>query len=105
MGGKPSQRWGRCSLRASRFVLLRRGGARFRALERRSKLEISAPSIFYGAENLRGYWEDRFLGQSRVMINGEYRLKLFDFNFNDIWRVRIDGVAFGDMGRVFGHIF
>ena len=35
------------------------------------------------------------------MINGEYRLKLFDFNFLDIWRVRIDGVAFGDMGRVF----
>jgi outer membrane protein assembly factor BamA len=54
-----------------------------------------------GAENLRGYWEDRFLGESRVMINGEYRLKVFDFNFYDIWRVRIDGVAFGDMGRVF----
>ena len=35
------------------------------------------------------------------MINGEYRLKLLDFDFYDIWRVRIDGVAFGDMGRVF----
>jgi outer membrane protein assembly factor BamA len=54
-----------------------------------------------GAKDLRGYWEDRFLGDSRLMINGEYRLKLLDFDFYDIWRVRIDGVAFGDMGRVF----
>jgi hypothetical protein len=35
------------------------------------------------------------------VINGEYRLKLLDFNFFDFWRVRIDGGAFGDMGRVF----
>jgi outer membrane protein assembly factor BamA len=54
-----------------------------------------------GAQDLRGFFEDRFLGRSRVMINGEYRLKVLDFNFFDIWRVRIDGVAFGDMGRVF----
>jgi len=58
-------------------------------------------STLGGAQDLRGYFDDRFLGRSRVMINGEYRLKLFDFNFLDIWRVRIDGVAFGDMGRVF----
>jgi outer membrane protein assembly factor BamA len=54
-----------------------------------------------GAQNLRGFFFDRFLGLSRVMINGEYRLKLLDFDFFEIWRVRIDGVAFGDMGRVF----
>jgi hypothetical protein len=35
------------------------------------------------------------------MINGDYRLKVLDFHFFDWWRVRIDGVAFGDMGRVF----
>ncbi|MGH7858961.1 MAG: BamA/TamA family outer membrane protein, partial [Candidatus Binatia bacterium] len=54
-----------------------------------------------GSDDLRGYFQDRFLGRSRVMINGEYRLKLLDFDFFDIWRVRIDGVGFGDMGRVF----
>ncbi|MGH7820789.1 MAG: BamA/TamA family outer membrane protein [Candidatus Binatia bacterium] len=54
-----------------------------------------------GADDLRGYFQDRFLGRSRVMINGEYRLKLLDFDFFDVWRVRIDGVGFGDMGRVF----
>ncbi len=54
-----------------------------------------------GAQDLRGFWQDRFLGLSNVVINGEYRLKLLDFNFFDFWRVRIDGVAFGDMGRVF----
>ncbi len=54
-----------------------------------------------GAQNLRGFFQDRFLGRSRLMINGEYRLKVLDFHFFDWWRVRIDGVAFGDMGRVF----
>jgi outer membrane protein assembly factor BamA len=54
-----------------------------------------------GARNLRGFFQDRFLGRSRLMINGEYRLKILDFPFFDWWRVRIDGVAFGDMGRVF----
>ena len=54
-----------------------------------------------GADDLRGFFQDRFLGRSRVMINGEYRLKILDFHFFDWWRVRIDGVAFGDMGRVF----
>ncbi|MEA2627143.1 MAG: hypothetical protein QOD06_3188 [Candidatus Binatota bacterium] len=54
-----------------------------------------------GPYDLRGYFYQRFLGESRVMINLEYRIKVFDFNFIDIWRVRIDGVAFGDMGRVF----
>jgi len=54
-----------------------------------------------GAQDLRGFFADRFLGRSRVMINGEYRLKVTEFDFLDFWRVRIDGVAFGDMGRVF----
>jgi outer membrane protein assembly factor BamA len=54
-----------------------------------------------GGQDLRGFFPDRFLGRSRVMINGEYRLKLTEFDFLDFWRVRIDGVVFGDMGRVF----
>ena len=36
-----------------------------------------------------------------MILGGEYRLKIFDFNFFDIWNVKIDGVGFGDMGRVF----
>jgi outer membrane protein assembly factor BamA len=54
-----------------------------------------------GAQDLRGFFPERFLGLSRVMVNGEYRLKLTEFNFRDVWRVRVDGVVFGDMGRVF----
>jgi outer membrane protein assembly factor BamA len=54
-----------------------------------------------GSRDLRGFFQDRFLGTSNVMINGEYRLKLFDFNFFGLWQVQIDGVAFGDAGRVF----
>jgi Omp85 superfamily domain len=51
------------------------------------------------SRDLRGYFQDRFLGTSNVMTNLEYRLKLFDFHF--IYDVQIDGVAFGDAGRVF----
>jgi outer membrane protein assembly factor BamA len=52
-----------------------------------------------GSRDLRGYFQDRFLGDSNMVANGEYRLKIFDFDF--IWHVQIDGVAFGDVGRVF----
>ena len=54
-----------------------------------------------GGDDMRGFFPDRFLGRAKVILGGEYRLKLFDFNFFDIWNVKIDGVAFGDMGRVF----
>jgi outer membrane protein assembly factor BamA len=53
------------------------------------------------SRTLRGYFEDRFLGRAYALANAEYRLKLVDFNFFDIWDVQIDGVAFGDAGRVF----
>jgi len=54
-----------------------------------------------GGDDLRGYFPDRFLGRAKVIFGGEYRLKIFDFDFFDIWNVKIDGVAFGDGGRVF----
>jgi outer membrane protein assembly factor BamA len=54
-----------------------------------------------GSRDLRGYFEDRFLGTSNVVTNVEYRLKLLDFSFFKIWDVQIDGVVFGDAGRVF----
>jgi outer membrane protein assembly factor BamA len=54
-----------------------------------------------GGDDMRGFFPDRFLGRAKVILGGEYRLKLFDFNFFDIWNVKIDGVGFGDVGRVF----
>ncbi len=54
-----------------------------------------------GGDDMRGYFLDRFLGKGKVIGGAEYRLKIFDFNFFDIWDVKIDGVGFGDAGRVF----
>ena len=54
-----------------------------------------------GSEDMRGYFQNRFLGKSKILLGGEYRLKLFDFDFFDYARVKIDGVAFADIGRVF----
>lgn len=54
-----------------------------------------------GDDTLRGYFPMRFLGTGRVVVNTELRFPLFDFDFFDLWRVKIGGVAFGDTGRVF----
>jgi len=54
-----------------------------------------------GDDTMRGYFPDRFLGKGRALFNLEYRLKLYDFNFRKLWDVTIDGVAFGDAGRVY----
>jgi outer membrane protein assembly factor BamA len=54
-----------------------------------------------GDDTLRGFFPHRFLGQSRVMLNLEYRGKMVDFDFFDIWHVQVDGVLFGEAGRVF----
>ncbi|MCC6766343.1 MAG: BamA/TamA family outer membrane protein [Deltaproteobacteria bacterium] len=60
-----------------------------------------------GDDTMRGYFPQRFLGKGSMLLNAEYRLKLVDFNFRKLWDVTIDGVAFGDLGRVFedGHDF
>ena len=52
-----------------------------------------------GQDTLRGFFPNRFLGKGRVLLNGEARLRIFDFF--DLWNVHIDGVVFGDGGRVF----
>ena len=44
---------------------------------------------------------ERFLGKGRLLFNLEYRLKLIDFDLRKLWDVSIDGVAFGDAGRVY----
>ena len=54
-----------------------------------------------GSNNLEGFKSDRFLGQSRVFAQIGYRRLLADFDFYNIWRVRIDGALFGGAGRVF----
>jgi outer membrane protein assembly factor BamA len=54
-----------------------------------------------GDDTMRGYFPYRFLGKGRMLFNAEYRLKLIDFNFRNLWDVTIDGVAFGDAGRVY----
>jgi outer membrane protein assembly factor BamA len=54
-----------------------------------------------GDDTMRGYFQGRFLGKGRMVVNAEYRLKLVDFNFRRLWDVEIDGVGFGDAGRVY----
>jgi outer membrane protein assembly factor BamA len=54
-----------------------------------------------GDDTMRGYFPQRFLGKGSALFNVEYRLKLVDFNFRKLWDVTIDGVGFGDVGRVY----
>jgi outer membrane protein assembly factor BamA len=54
-----------------------------------------------GDDTLRGFFPYRFLGTSRVLINTEIRFPIVNFDFFDLWDVDIDGVVFGDSGRVF----
>jgi outer membrane protein assembly factor BamA len=56
-----------------------------------------------GDDTLRGFFPRRFLGQGHALVNLEYRVKLFAFDFFDIWRVQVAAAAFGDAGRVFVH--
>jgi len=54
-----------------------------------------------GPDTLRGFYPHRFVGKARVLLNLELRSRLVEFDFRDLWHVRIDGVVFGDTGRVF----
>jgi outer membrane protein assembly factor BamA len=54
-----------------------------------------------GQDTLRGFFPHRFLGKGRALLNAEFRSRITAFNFYDLWRVRLDGVVFGDAGRVF----
>ncbi|MFN8624433.1 MAG: BamA/TamA family outer membrane protein [Candidatus Binatia bacterium] len=54
-----------------------------------------------GADTLRGFFPHRFVGKGRVLINFELRSRLVEFDFFDLWHVRLDGVAFADSGRVY----
>jgi len=54
-----------------------------------------------GSDSLRGYYPHRFLGKGQLMLNGECRFLLMEFPFFNIGYFRLDGVLFGDGGRVF----
>lgn len=54
-----------------------------------------------GSQSMRGFQKGRFRGQSDLLFSLVYRQKLAAFNFYNIWHVRLDGVVFGDAGRVF----
>ncbi len=54
-----------------------------------------------GQDTMRGFFPHRFLGKERVLLNGELRCLLVQFDFFQLWHVKIDGVVFGDGGRVF----
>jgi outer membrane protein assembly factor BamA len=54
-----------------------------------------------GDDTLRGFFPHRFRGTQRVLANAEYRAKLTAFDFFDLWHVQVDGVIFGEGGRVF----
>jgi outer membrane protein assembly factor BamA len=54
-----------------------------------------------GRDTLRGFFPHRFVGKARALVNAEIRSRLFEFAFFQLWRVRLDGVLFGDGGRVF----
>jgi hypothetical protein len=41
------------------------------------------------------------VGKTSVLLNLEIRSRLAEFDFFDWWHVRLDGVLFGDTGRVF----
>jgi outer membrane protein assembly factor BamA len=54
-----------------------------------------------GNDTLRGFFPNRFLGRGSVLLGGELRGGVTEFDFFNLWRVRIDGVLFGEGGRVF----
>jgi hypothetical protein len=54
-----------------------------------------------GDDTLPGFFPGRFLGTSRVLVNGEYRARLAEFDVRRWWHVQLDGVAFGGAGQVF----
>jgi outer membrane protein assembly factor BamA len=53
-----------------------------------------------GEHTLRGYFPFRFLGTASLLGTLEARVKLFKFNIFDWWRVVVDGVGFGEIGRI-----
>jgi outer membrane protein assembly factor BamA len=54
-----------------------------------------------GDDTLRGFFPLRFRGSGRALVTLEYRGRVTEFDFFHLWHVQIDGVLFGEAGRVF----
>lgn len=54
-----------------------------------------------GSDSLRGFFPHRFAGKNRLLVNLELRGLLTEFDFYQLWHVKLDGVVFGETGRVF----
>src|SRR5699024_1602121 len=54
-----------------------------------------------GERSLPGFYPNRFLGQSRIFAHMGYQQLLTEFDFYNIWHVRLDGSVFAGAGRVF----
>lgn len=54
-----------------------------------------------GQDTMRGFFPHRFVGKGRALVNLEGRFLMTEFDFFDLWHIKIDGVLFGDGGRVF----
>jgi outer membrane protein assembly factor BamA len=53
-----------------------------------------------GDETLRGFGENRFLDEGRVLLNAEERFRVFQFSYGSV-RTDIELTVFTDVGRVF----
>jgi outer membrane protein assembly factor BamA len=53
-----------------------------------------------GDETLRGFGENRFLDEGRVLVNAEERFRVFQLNYGNV-RTDIELAVFTDVGRVF----
>lgn len=58
-------------------------------------------AVLGGNDTLRGFFPYRFRGKGSLLFNGEIRGRVVQFDFFHLWHVQIDGVLFGDGGRVF----
>jgi outer membrane protein assembly factor BamA len=65
------------------------------------KIPFWSLSEMGGSDTLRGFESHRFVGTRRFMVNAEARYLVTEFDFFHLWHIRIDGVVFGDGGRVF----
>jgi outer membrane protein assembly factor BamA len=54
-----------------------------------------------GDDTIRGYVSERFLGNTRLFLNTEYRVRLFSFAFFNLWVIGVDGALFFDVGHVY----
>ena len=67
----------------------------------RSMAHTGERAVLGRTTGLIGLGESVTLEARHLGVRQRITAKVTEFDFLDFWRVRIDGVAFGDMGRVF----